>query len=837
MSEENKPKRVAAKRTAKKDKPDEVAIPPFGDVDEKALRRVAAKLMKDVRIDQYKVSKIVRDANGDDYGSVNAVLWHLVEHGALKPEGHRGVLQLLAESASLAKPATVVDLLARMGPHLATIAKDWSALVPDVPIFLDALVADAWRRDAALFEARNAELDPRLQLEVAFLRRRFEGAIDPADAEKILDHLARQLARGDLTGNHDFPMSRGGEAIVRRLDGEDALIDVATMVGTEEAFLRRVITHALETEEPAVRGLLRALRAAPLSDAAEVLARCYSWGDTAGCERELSLLESRADPPEALLAVAEEVVPGKTKGKYDDDPGRVAPHRLRVRDGLLALGAARFAAENKAIPARFEELYTFEALSDGYHPTIPRHLAAFLALPRERALALADKRTALEWGFGSAVVVLAAHRDEERLRAVLVKARPTYYIGPRFLGLHGAAIVPLLEAEMEHAQKDRRGALATAILFAIGTAAKQGERVDPAWTSHLRWDANGPEPIKYWSTSSDGPVRDDALDAFPAGVRRDVLLRAAKEEASPARVLTSRHVSRDDPALVAAITEQMVVREGARAASDQITAAYARLGSVLVDALCEVAAKAGAGADLLALLRGPLSYQDHQRLLASVAGKTESIRDLLVRKASAAPGPKTRVYALDPEGDNGFTAKEGSLSRIGGSVPGLAVSDYPKSGGEPMTPILTFDLDEVPELGRGRGDARLLVLFHPDPEGGEDHEDAVLVAIPRAAVTEGGDGAKMAVTPLDLPAAVFRDGDANDDDEAGSGASPDIEDLRRQLWNRGGHVFGGPFWIQEAEGGEPGFLFQLNDGLCDLNLGDVGSLYAYEGDQFSFQCH
>ncbi len=848
MSDENKPKRPAAKRTTKKDKPEETPIPPFGEIDEKALRRAAAKLMKDARIDQYKVSKIVRDVNGDDYGSVNALLWHLVEHGALKPEGHGGVLYLLSESTGLAKASVVFDMLTRMGPHLESLAKSWSALLPDVPLYVDALVADAWQKDSALFDARANELDPRLQLEVAFVRRRFERDIDPADAEKILDHLAHQMARGELTGNHELPVSRGGELVVRRLNGEDALIETALLVGTEEAFLKRAIAHALTVEEPGIRALQRALKKAPLTDAAEVLARCYSWGDTGACERELALLESRADSPETLFTVAEELVPGKTRGKYDDDPDRVAGHRLRVRDGLLALGAARFGAENKPIPARFEELYTFEGLSDVYYPTVARHFAAYRALGRDRSLALADKLIAKDYGYASAAVLLAAHPDEERLRKLLVKARPTGYIGPRYLGLHGASIVPLLEAEVPHTQKDRRGSLATAILFAIGTAAKQGTPVDPAWTSYLRWDANGPDALKYWSTSSDGPLRDDALDAFPADVRRSVLLRAATEEPYPARVLTSRHVTREDPALLAAITAQFVEREGARAGSDQINNAYSRLGSALVDALCEAVAKAGAGADLLSFLRGPLSYQDHQRLLASVAGKTESIRDVLVRKAAAAPGPKRRVYALDPDGEHGFAAKEGSLSRIGGSVPGLAESDYPKAKGEPMTPVLTFDLDELPELARPYGDARLLVLFHPDPEGGEDHEDAVLVAIPRASVTEGGDGAKMAVTPLDLPAAVFRnedgsDGDGDEEDEhedgsdGGSAGGPDVQDLRRMLWQRGGHVFGGPFWIQEAEGGEDGFLFQLNDGLCDMNLGDVGSLYAYENDQFCFQCH
>lgn len=155
-----------------------------------------------------------------------------------------------------------------------------------------------------------------------------------------------------------------------------------------------------------------------------------------------------------------------------------------------------------------------------------------------------------------------------------------------------------------------------------------------------------------------------------------------------------------------------------------------------------------------------------------------------------------------------------------------------------MTPLLTFDLDEIPELAANHPDARLLVLFHPDPKGGEDHESACLVPVPRSAVTAPGDGQKLAVTPLDLPVSLFSDGDeggGEDDDERRE--APDLAELRTHLLKRGGHVFGGPFWIQEPAGGRDGFLFELRDGLCDLNLGDVGSLYAYAGDELIFQCH
>ncbi len=198
----------------------------------------------------------------------------------------------------------------------------------------------------------------------------------------MLDHLAKQLSIGNMTGNNSFWLSRDGESVEHRLNGEAALIEVAALYGPKEAFFRRVVAHALEAPEAAVRSMTQALGAADLGDVAEVLARRFSWGDCPQCELEFAILEGRADSPEALFEAAKGLVPGKTRGQYDsDDPERPATHRLAIRDNLLVLGAARFAAAGKEVPRTFEELYRFEALSDVYHPTIPRHLAGFRAPP------------------------------------------------------------------------------------------------------------------------------------------------------------------------------------------------------------------------------------------------------------------------------------------------------------------------------------------------------------------------------------------------------------------------------------------------------------------------
>ena len=826
------PKKPRAKSPAKKSAPAASAVPPWRDLDEKALRKLAQKISKNPKIDQYKVSHLATEANGDDWGAIPEVLWHLVTHGLLQPERIQGVLTLLDEHPEGGSPATIFELFVRMGPHLERIAKDWTEYAPGVPMFVDRLMVNAWERDSALFESRKAELDPRLQLALASIRRRFERDIDPADAERMLDHLAKQLSIGNMTGNNDFWLSRGGERVAHRLNGEDALIEVAALYGSKEDFLRRVVVHALTAPDPAVRHMTQALHAADLTDAAEIFARRFSWSDCPSCELEFTILDGRDDPPEALFEAAKSVVPGKTRGEYDsDDPESPARHRLSIRDNLLALGAARFASAGKEVPATFEELYQFEALSDVYHPTIPRHLAAFRALPRDRALALADGLIAKDCNLGAAAVILAAHPDDGRRATLLAKQLAGAWIGARYWGLHGAEVLPLLDADLPALKPDQQRWRHEAMLHCLVHAARQGTTVDPSWAKLLRWDSTGPEPLKYWSPSTDGALRDDALAAFSPETVRAVLLRAAADEKFPVRLLGSRHVRKDDKALVVAIVDEVVRREGARCDHGPLAAAYTALGETFVDALCDAVGRLGTDAAFLDLIRRPLSHKDGERVTAAVKGGVESLHDLFLRKAKSAPGDKVRVYALDTDGDDGFTARPGSFSRIGGSVPGLAPADYPSADGEPMTPLLTLDLDEVPELGAKYPGARLLVLFHPDPQGGEDHESACLVPVPRDAVAAPGDGQSLAVTPIDLPVSVFADEHGNRDD------SPDTADLRRQLRKRGGHLFGGPFWIQEAEGGSDGFLFELRDGLCDLNLGDVGSLYAYEGDQFTFQCH
>ena len=87
----------------------------------------------------------------------------------------------------------------------------------------------------------------------------------------------------------------------------------------------------------------------------------------------------------------------------------------------------------------------------------------------------------------------------------------------------------------------------------------------------------------------------------------------------------------------------------------------------------------------------------------------------------------------------------------------LAAVSFASAPSSPLVQLLRLP-PGLPLCDFVHPDARLLILFHPDPKGGADHESACLVPVPRSAVTAAGDGQKLAVTPLDLPVALFSGG-------------------------------------------------------------------------------
>ncbi|MDB4998821.1 MAG: uncharacterized protein JWM74_6253, partial [Myxococcaceae bacterium] len=198
-------------------------------------------------------------------------------------------------------------------------------------------------------------------------------------------------------------------------------------------------------------------------------------------------------------------------------------------------------------------------------------------------------------------------------------------------------------------------------------------------------------------------------------------------------------------------------------------------------------------------------------------------KDVAAAIALLPNAPRVRVYLVE-RASAATPAREGSLSRLGGSAHGLPAAQVPRDDdGEELTHILTLDLDDAPELRARYPRASAIALFTPAPEEGDRVEDSVIVSLPLTKTKGRASGGEaLAVLGIDVPSEVFADPES---------LEPALGAVQSRVWHAGAHVLGRPFWVE----GKPfqaddaaGFVMQVNDGLSDeLNLGD-GSLYVYD---------
>lgn len=511
-------------------------------LDVTTLSAMAKKLAKK-RLHSTDVHEILSEGHDGHYE--RAIVWHLVAHGSIDPAKLPAVLWFLAERPSAGPVDAIFDILTRVElPAMCELSS--CELAPGVPSFVDDLLVDAYRRDPALVEARAGELTGPMRLAFASLRRRFGHDLSAEDASAMLDHLAAELARGRLSGT--FWMVRDGSLVEHRLTHEDAILEAADLYGPREELARRVMSSALR-ETKLGQKLDRILDAAPLEDVAEIAVRAHSSSTDETLSYGVVRLARRSEPSARWFEAAAAIVPGRPAG--DGEP----PRRSEVRDHLLALGAARCSKEGVPVPTLFDESYTWDGVAMPCFPVVEHHVAAFAALPRERAFAMADRQLADDITFTRAAIVLAAHPDGDRLVRMLDQLEPRGLGWPRHLAALGAAGVPAFVARLDKAKGDARRVLRDALLYALDTAARRGEACAPEWFDALDWQDE--------MVSRD--LRDRAIDAFSPEARREGLRRAAAREKIPSRVLASRHVLEGDDALLVEIVGEVVRRDRSRA--------------------------------------------------------------------------------------------------------------------------------------------------------------------------------------------------------------------------------------------------------------------------------
>ncbi len=811
-------RKTSPKTTKKSAKaaPEPVVIPPWPGISEEALQSLAVKI--DKAKDSYRISDMILKVNGDDWRSRRALVWHLIACRAAHPEANPHLLYFLEDEPDAAAPEIVIEMLTRLPDGSSKkYFSQFSMLMDGYSLSIDKLLFEAYRRAPDVVRAREADLNASIRLGLAFVRRRLGETISSEDSAAILKQLARHQAMNyGLTSNTEMPVIENGVLVTPRLADLPAVKKLAFLFGTEQEWNSAFLKAALEGKWHAAKDVLDAFLMASTKELAQLLNR--SGLDTGGTlTLLLDVLPRREDDPHALL-----------------DAALTVTEEQSMREMLLMGVILRAGKLGMSIPEKLDAELSLELLDTTYEGVRPACAVWFKAFPRERAMVLADKFLKEDYQYSRAAAILATHFDADVLKAVLAKDVGKNYINAETLGGIGAPALPLLEWAYEQATGDGRRSKHRALMFAMIKAGQSGP-IEERFDKYLDFEREGGEPIQYYS-SSDAKPREMILAAIPEPRRSALLLKQLETTKHPERILQMAHLVQDEAVLDTAIrkiVERRTLESSFRQSMDL-------LGEKAMVALCKHIGLSQGDGRFLESLKNALSHVAYQRIETAMreAGvRQETPRDALVRMAAAAEGPKERIYVLQVEKE-GYDHKPGTLARSGGKAPGLSEDKIPKDkSGEPLTHLFTLDLDEIPELQQKYGGARALAFFCPEPNSGDRSDELewvpisaeAIAAIPRDDATnedeEEAEARPIAILPLDVPCAVF----------VRSGDDGPAKEMRKMIFNAAGHVFGEPFWIQEEEG-DGDFLMQINEGLCDMNLGDSGSLYVF-GWGSVFQCY
>jgi predicted DNA-binding WGR domain protein len=202
----------------------------------------------------------------------------------------------------------------------------------------------------------------------------------------------------------------------------------------------------------------------------------------------------------------------------------------------------------------------------------------------------------------------------------------------------------------------------------------------------------------------------------------------------------------------------------------------------------------------------------------------------IAAKAHDGAAPLERTYLL--------TVAKGQpgLMRAGGPPTGVTEATRPKYHGAFMHHLITLDLDVMPELRQHKrlARARAGALFISDAMDNdafdEDTQETAVVVLTAKDLERGawsgpplGDPEPNALTawPVDVPAQVFtfdRYADGVEDDDP----MAELHDALMSACRAGGKVI---HW--SGDEADDRWLFQFNEDLVQINLGDAGTMYVF----------
>ncbi|MDB4997764.1 MAG: hypothetical protein JWM74_5196, partial [Myxococcaceae bacterium] len=639
---------------------------------------------------------LIAEAGGED--EAHAIAWEVVAND-VRYVGDVELSRFLAERALTAERAAI--LAAHLARHLPP--EDRAQYLPRWWIDVDTLVYRALPLAPATFATAEASYEEWAKLGLAFVRWRRGQTISSEHAERIVTELARSTARDKVLGRvTDEPTpsldAQGEEVLlflrttadVRRLAEAIAPSGGARFDEALAEATRENAWSTISSVEPVLRAMPRAELLAQLAQRgcigqAWTSRPGYQWtggASTYRMDEVLALfdarLAARTDTPSDLFADAQRLARDVAeRGVESGDP-------LLLAMVLVVSAAQRL--EGSDVPGELEAIVSFTRAVE-HAPLMDALVVVLRSLPAARVHAWIESILESD---PAAVAALAAHYDDDLLGKVLSGPGP---IVVEALAVLGARALPTLTRMMNAVPAERAVRVRHAFVFALVAAAAEKNGPPEALDLELlvaAFDGRPMEREPYGNILRTATER--IVLAMPAE-RRKLLLTAAYE-AAPMSVMAMLHAITDDAELTTYL--------GTAVVDGMVTDWILRgLGARAVPALLAWGGQSKRPSWVREQAEAALLPADFAKVAHVFLGgeKWRAIeKDVAAAIALVPNAPRVRVYLVE-RASPATPAREGSLSRLGGSAHGLPAPQVPRDDdGEELTHILTLDLDDAPEL-------------------------------------------------------------------------------------------------------------------------------------------
>jgi hypothetical protein len=823
---------------------------------EKTVQALVRKLTKS-KGETHKIAKVFQEYVPLD--AMHSYAWHLARSSQwnIAQDGW-GAVGFLSEGGAGDGP-TAIAIVSAMASRAD--ANTQYAALPGWPYLLDRIASRAYRlEDDRAWRQLAESLTGPCASGVHFVRGRFGASLTDSERASVITKLAEGAVAGSAAFTNEFSYRTPDGAIAktphtRAADVAELYLRIfdaeATFAQAVEVAVERATTISTNQKEMVFsrlppRSLGRALR--------KIESHEPSMVSSFECVAHWSVAQ--------WLEVADAFLP--------EPVAETDYRRKRAADTIFTLAARSAAREQLALPERFDELVWCEALD--WNPGVserfkglPPLREALTTLSPERLRKIAQRLLGLPWKEARASLVIGLAPTDELVQAVLDCARmqaakSTDRSGLKHyahaLGLLGAAGLGPARAALEAPQSTDlvKSLFYQTILACMAEVGRRGGSLDPAYDAFIELhQPRGERPDKYDVAWLFAPCCAEAIRALPAERAEAAVLRQldASQAHWTAPLLMVPHALTEP--VIDALSRLLCARGLQLDTWDRYFQSMVEaLGDRRVEVLARLLAASGdARSHLRSVLSHHLSPSEQQQIDqgAPPPGR-EGLRELASRIQKLSDSvelAKVSIYLLDRSDDE---ATSSDVGRSGGPAIGVSFEAWPRlKNGAPMEHVLTLDLDQMPDMKarRGLGAYRAVALFVPNRETGSRLDEGALVMLTQAQIDTGPcehfapaneRAHRINVERVMVPEILFAP-------ESSWGAPPSVEGtlraIKRAVYGAHGRALGLPFYLQSSpeESGavEPGqFLMQFDDGLAEINTGDMGLIYVFTGGVF-MQCH